>query len=98
MYWTTEQVADHLAITPAQVYESRKRKEYPGNLGRLRGRRLMFDAAQVQNGPTEPETLTWEEAVIEELRGISKRLDKLIAIQPQYVELVTEETTVEEEK
>lgn len=80
-YWTIEEVADALGMTVAQVYESRRRKEYPGNLGKPRGRRLMFNADLVQAGPTEPESTTDPlEAILWTVTGIEEKLARLIQL------------------
>ena len=77
-YWTTEEVADFLEISVAQVYESRKRKEYPGVLGRQRGRRLLFSQDLVEAGPQEPEvTDDVSTAILWALQGIKKALDAM---------------------
>jgi hypothetical protein len=77
-FWTIEEVADHLALTVTQVRESRRKGEYPGNLGRLRGRRLMFDADLVQAGPTVAQT-TGEplEAILWTLQGIESKVGEI---------------------
>lgn len=80
-YWTIEEVADALGMTVAQVYETRRRKEYPGNLGKLRGRRLMFDADLVQAGPQVPEsTEDVSEAILWTLQGIEGKLGELLKL------------------
>lgn len=55
MWWTTEQVAEHVGMTVEQVYVTRRRKEWPGVLGVRQGRALRFDAELVQAGPGETE-------------------------------------------
>ena len=96
--WTIEEVAEFCEITVGQVYESRRRKEYPGVLGRQRGRRLLFSQDLVEAGPGEPETTDdVNTAILWALQGIKRTLDamhnELRAQRPQWVELVTEETT-----
>lgn len=90
MYWTTEQVAEFLGITPEQVYESRRRKEYPGNIGTQRGRRLMFDAEKVQAGPQVAQTTNDPlEALLWTAQGIEAKLVEIInelrAQRPTYL-------------
>jgi hypothetical protein len=55
MWWTIEQTAEHAGITVEQVYETRRRKEWPGVLGIRQGRRLRFDSERVKAGPVLPE-------------------------------------------
>lgn len=55
MWWTVEQVAEHTGLTVTQVYESRRRREWPGNVGVRQGRSLRFDSELVKAGPREPE-------------------------------------------
>ena len=55
MWWTTEQVAEHAGMTVEQVWETRRRKEWPGVLGIRQGRRLRFDPEMIKAGPREPE-------------------------------------------
>jgi len=77
-FWTTEDVADFLDITVAQIYESRRRKEYPGVLGRQRGKRLLFPQDLVEAGPGEPEiTDDVNTAILWALQGIKKTLDAI---------------------
>lgn len=90
MYWTTEQVAEFLDITVEQVYESRRRKEYPGNIGTNRGRRLMFDAEKVQAGPEVAQTTNDPlEALLWTTQGIEAKLVEIInelrAQRPTYL-------------
>lgn len=49
-YWTTSQVADYLACEPESIYESRRRKEWPGVLGKRRGRQLLFEREAIEQG------------------------------------------------
>ena len=102
-YWTIEEVADFLDITVAQVYESRRRKEYPGVLGKMQGRRLRFDQEKVEAGPESAgSTEDIQTAILWTLQGIEAKLGKilteLVAQRPQYVQLVTTETTTTEEE
>jgi len=77
-YWTIEDVADFLEITVGQVYESRRRKEYPGILGRQRGRRLMFPQDLVEAGPQQPETTDdTATAILWAVQGIKDTLDAI---------------------
>ena len=55
MWWTTEQVAEHAGMTVEQVWETRRRKEWPGVAGVRQGRRLRFDPEVVKAGPREAE-------------------------------------------
>ena len=55
MWWTTEQVAEHAGMTVEQVYESRRRKEWPGVLGVRQGRSLRYDSELVKAGPRAAE-------------------------------------------
>lgn len=55
MWWTTEQAAEHLGMTAEQIYESRRRKEWPGNIGVRQGRTLRFDRERILAGPVMPE-------------------------------------------
>ena len=96
-YWTIEEVADFLDITVAQVYESRRRKEYPGALGKMQGRRLRFNSEKVEAGPESAEsTEDVQTAILWTLQGIEAKLGKilaeLVAQRPQYFNLVTTET------
>jgi hypothetical protein len=76
--WTVEEVAEFCEITVGQVYESRRRKEYPGVLGRQRGRRLLFPQDLVEAGPQEPEvTDDVNTAILWALQGIKKTLDAI---------------------
>jgi hypothetical protein len=76
--WTIEEVAEFCEITVGQVYESRRRKEYPGVLGRQRGRRLLFSQDLVEAGPQEPEvTDDVNTAILWALQGIKKTLDAI---------------------
>ena len=76
--WTIEEVAEFCEITVGQVYESRRRKEYPGVLGRQRGRRLLFPQDLVEAGPQEPEvTDDVNTAILWALQGIKKTLDAM---------------------
>ena len=55
MWWTIEEVAEHLDMTVEQVRQTRSRKEWPGVIGIRQGRRLRFDSEAVKAGPREPE-------------------------------------------
>ena len=69
---TTEEVAEALGMTVKEVYESRRRNEWPGNLGRRRGRNLIFPEDLT---PQEPETTTDPTtAILWALEGIHKTL------------------------
>lgn len=46
---TTEDLAEELGATPQAIYESRRRKEYPGKLGHRQGRRLIFHRSEVND-------------------------------------------------
>lgn len=72
--WTTEQVADYLSLTAQDVYESRRRGAYPGNLGIRRGRKLLFPSDQVMNPPEEETTNDPTTAILWALDGIHKTL------------------------
>lgn len=72
--WTTEQVADYLSLTAQDVYESRRRGAYPGNLGIRRGRKLLFPSDQVMNPPEEQATSDPTTAILWALDGIHKTL------------------------
>jgi hypothetical protein len=103
--WTIEEVAEFCEITVGQVYESRRRKEYPGVLGRQRGRRLLFSQDLVEAGPGEPETTDdVNTAILWALQGIKRTLDamhnELRAQRPRYFDgelLETITTTVDVE-
>ena len=102
-FWTTDEVAEHLGMTVAQVYESRKRKEYPGDIGKQRGRRLLFNADLVRAGPTTAQTTNDPlEAILWTLQGIEKKLGQIVVeLQvrhaDQYFTAVLSTTTEEEE-
>lgn len=93
--WTTEEVADHLGLTVDEVYASRRRSEYPGNLGIRRGKRLVFDEDRVKAGPQlEPEVTTDTlEAILWELQAHTQLLRRLT----QEVRLTRQPTTPQEE-
>jgi hypothetical protein len=101
-WWSTEDVAEFLEIEPQQVYESRRRNEYPGNLGQRRGRSLAFLRSQVEAGPQEPNTtsdpttaLLWALSGIHEtLRAIHTELRKQA---PVYFEGELETTEEEDD-
>lgn len=97
-WWTTEDVAEFLEITTQQVYESRRRSEYPGALGQRRGRSLAFLRSQVEAGPQEPETTNDPTtAILWALEGIHKTLraihTELRAQRPVYFDVVVDEVT-----
>ena len=102
-FWTIEEVAEFLEITVGQVRESRRRKEYPGVLGRQRGRRLLFPRDLVEAGPQEPEvTEDPTTAILWALGGIHETLramhNELRAQRPQYFDVeLLETTTIEME-
>lgn len=80
-FWTIEEVADHLDLTVTQVRESRRKGEYPGVLGRMRGRRLAFDVDLVKAGPQVAKSTTDPlEAILWTLVGIEAKLDSLVKI------------------
>lgn len=84
-FWTIEEVADNLDLTVTQVRESRRKGEYPGNLGRLRGRRLMFDADLVAAGPTVAQTTNDpQEAILWTLQGIESKVAQIAADIAEY--------------
>ena len=87
MWWTTEQVAEHAGMTVEQVYESRRRKEWPGIVGVRQGRSLRFDPDRVTAGPQEPQrtddpavAAVW---IVEDIRGMVRQIrtavDELLA-------------------
>jgi hypothetical protein len=77
-WWSTEDVAEFLEIEPQQVYESRRRNEYPGNLGQRRGRSLAFLRSQVEDGPQEPKTTSDPvEALLWTAQGIEAKLGRI---------------------
>ena len=79
-FWTIEEVAEQTGMTVAQVRESRRRKEWPGNLGRMRGRRLMFDADLVAAGPTVAESTNDPlEAILWTTQGIEAKLVDILS-------------------
>ena len=99
-YWTIEEVAEHLNLTVSQVRETRRRNAYPGNLGRQRGRRLLFSPEQVQAGPQEPETTNDPmTAILWALSGIHTTLrsihNELRGQRPRFFDAVLAETTIE---
>jgi hypothetical protein len=78
-FWTTEQVADHLGITVKDVYESRRRNEFPGSIGTNRGRRLLFRSDLIESGPQEPKTTSDPlEAILWGLNAIEKQLGEIL--------------------
>lgn len=78
-YMTTEEVADLLGITVDDVYRTRRNREYPGVLGRQRGRRLLFPADLVEAGPTEPESTNDPVvAILWTVQGIEAKLAEIL--------------------
>jgi hypothetical protein len=55
MWWTIEQTAEHLGMTVDQVRATRRRREWPGNVGVRMGKRLRFDRERILAGPVVPE-------------------------------------------
>ena len=93
-FWTIEEVADHLDLTVTQVRESRRKGEYPGALGRMRGRRLAFDVDLVKAGPQVAKSTTDPlEAILWTLVGIEARLDSLVKISREYAKAQLFSTT-----
>lgn len=98
-YWTTSQVADYLACEVETIYESRRRKEWPGVLGKNRGRRLLFEREAIEQGlerlsnglePIPQETTeNATEAILWALSGIHTTLrnieKELRAQRPQWL-------------
>lgn len=98
-YWTTSQVADYLACEVETIYESRRRKEWPGVLGKNRGRRLLFEREAIEQGlerlsnglePIPKETTeNATEAILWALSGIHTTLrnieKELRAQRPQWL-------------
>lgn len=84
-YITIEEVADRTGLTKAQIYESRKRKEWPGSIGVQAGRRLRFDADLIDAGPQPTETtndptvaILWAvDGIHKTLRSILREISKL---------------------
>jgi hypothetical protein len=80
-YWTTEQVAEYLGLTVQQVYESSRRGEWPGNVGKQRGRRNLFRSDLIQSGPQEPKTTSDPvEALLWTAQGIEAKLGEILTI------------------
>lgn len=78
-YWTTEEVAVFLNVTVDDVYRTRRNREYPGVLGRQRGRRLVFPADLVEAGPTEPESTNDPiVAILWTVQGIEAKLVEIL--------------------
>lgn len=80
-FWTIEEVAEHTGLTVTQVYESRRRKEWPGVIGTQRGRRLMFDADRVKAGPEAVASQTTDDvqtAILWTLQGIESKLGLIL--------------------
>lgn len=83
-WWTTEQVAEYLGVTEQAIYDSRRRKQFPGNRGSQRGRRLMFPSEAIEAGklaveegrdPDTPDTTDdATTAILWALEGIHKTL------------------------
>lgn len=97
-FWTTEQVADYLGITVQQVYESSRRGEFPGSIGKQRGRRKLYNADLVQAGPQEPKSTSDPlEALLWTAQGIEAKLAEILTElrKPVVVEETTTEYTVE---
>lgn len=80
-FWTTEQVAAHLGIGVEDVYRTRRNGEWPGSVGRNRGRRLLFRSDLIEAGPQEPATTNDPlEAILWTLQGIEEKLDAMIKL------------------
>lgn len=76
--WTTEEVAEYLGITVQQVYESSRRGEWPGRVGKQRGRRKLYNSDLIQAGSQEPETTNDPAtAILWALSGIHETLRNL---------------------
>jgi hypothetical protein len=111
-YWTTEQVAQFLGVSPQAVYDSRARNKFPGNRGVRRGKRLMFDSETIEQGaraveegidPDSPETTNnVNTAILWELGGIHKTLraihNELRALAPYKVAYTVNTTVMGEEE
>lgn len=79
-FWTTEQVAAHLNIDVSEVYRTRRNGEWPGSVGRNRGRRLLFPSDLIESGPQEPETTNDPlEAILWTLQGIEAKVAQMAA-------------------
>lgn len=103
-YLTIEEVADRLNMTVTQVRESRRKGEWPGNVGKRQGRRLRFNADLIESGPQEPTTTSDPvDALLWTAQGIEAKLAEILkelrAQRPTYfttelIESITE-TTIE---
>ena len=79
-FWTTEQVAEHVGITVAEVYQSRRRGDWPGNVGTNRGRRLLFRSDLIESGPVEPDTTNDPlVALLWTAQGIEAKVGEILA-------------------
>lgn len=88
-WWTTEQVAEYLGVTEQSIYESTRRKEFPGNLGVWRGKRKMFPSEAIEAGkalvdagehPDSPDTTNDPvEAILWTAQGIEAKLAQILA-------------------
>ena len=86
-YWTTEQTAEYLGVSPQAIYDSRARNKFPGNRGKRRGKRLLFSAEAIEQGreaveqgidPDAPETTNdVNSAILWALQGIKRTLDAM---------------------
>lgn len=100
-WWSTEDVADFLGITAQQVYESKRRNEYPGVLGQRVGRMTRFKRSEIEAGPQEPETTNDPtQAILWALEGIHTTLraihNEQRAQRPHWVELSIEDVVTVE--
>lgn len=88
-FWTTEQVAEYLGVDVSHVYRTRRNGEWPGVVGRNRGRRLLFHSDVIEAGPQEPDTTTDPlEAILWTLQGIEEKLGQML------VELMRQGNTI----
>jgi hypothetical protein len=78
-FWTTEQVAAHLDTTTQKVYQSRRNGDWPGNVGKMRGRALKFRSDLIESGPPTAETTDdVQTAILWTLQGIESKLGKIL--------------------
>jgi hypothetical protein len=99
---TTQEVADHLGITVAEVYQSRRNGEWPGSVGKQRGRSLKFRSDLIEAGPQAAESTTDpQEAMLWTLQGIEAKLGKILnelkAQRPVYLTGLVDSIEGEEE-
>jgi hypothetical protein len=105
MPWITlEEVAERYRITPSGVMNQRAENRMPGIMGKHVGKRVLwaseeldaYDRLFTDNPQPQVETFGSLDALVLEVRGVNKRLDRLIKLSTPYstytVTTKTEET------